>query len=410
MASITRYPWISHFLGSPTGYIVHLQKGSVRHQGVGQAFWYRPANSVLSEVPVDDQELPTLFHAITRDHQDVSVQANVTYRFIDPVAVSSRLDFGLEPAGAGPAAGREQVATIIGQLCQSHAIDQIATTTLARALERGVSQLRTVLTEALRADSRLLSTGIEILGVQVLAVRPESDVERALQTPVREQLQAEADRAVYERRAVAVERERTISENEMASQIELATRREHLVTQEGANARRAAGEKAAAGLIDAHASAERQGISADAEANQIRLVGEAAAAREAAAMEVYRGMEQATLLAVALREAAGSLPNIGNLTITPDLLSGALAGLFREPAGSTVPAAPFRPLHTAAAPNSRNSWTGTPPAARPNSSSAPAAAPSRTSRSATTGSPPPWRGSGARLRPSGAAPTWNAPT
>ncbi|GAA3312047.1 SPFH domain-containing protein [Arthrobacter ramosus] len=343
MASIKRYPWISHFLGSPTGYVVHLQKGTVRHQGVGQAFWYRPVNSVLSEVPVDDQELPTLFHAITRDHQDVSVQANVTYRFIDPVAVSARLDFALQPAGPGagpaPATGKEQVATIIGQLCQSHAIDQITTTTLAQALERGVSQLRTVLTEALRADTRLASTGIEILGVQVLAVRPESDVERALQTPVREQLQAEADRAVYERRAVAVERERTISENEMASQIELATRREHLVAQEGANARRDAEEKAAAGLIQAQAAAERQGINATAEANQIRLVGEAAAAREAATMEVYAGMEQATLLALALREAAGSLPSIGNLTITPDLLSGALAGLFQNPASRVVPAA-----------------------------------------------------------------------
>ncbi|MGO4583997.1 SPFH domain-containing protein [Arthrobacter sp. 2RAF6] len=343
MASIKRYPWISHFLGSPTGYVVHLQKGSVRHQGVGQAFWYRPVNSVLSEVPVDDQELPTLFHAITRDHQDVSVQANVTYRFIDPVAVSARLDFALQPAGSGAgtvqATGKEQVATIIGQLCQSHAIDQIATTTLAQALERGVSQLRSVLADALRADARLASTGIEILGVQVLAVRPESDVERALQTPVREQLQAEADRAVYERRAVAVERERTISENEMASQIELATRREHLVAQEGTNARREAEEKAAAGLIQAQASAERQGINATAEANQIRLVGEAAAAREAATMEVYRGMEHTTLIALALREAAGSLPSIGNLTITPDLLSGALAGLFQNPAGKADPAA-----------------------------------------------------------------------
>lgn len=339
MASIKRYPWISHFLGSPTGYVVHLQKGEVRHRGVGQAFWFRPANSVLSEVPVDDQELPTLFHAITRDHQDVSVQANVTYRFIDPVAVSNRLDFGLQTAAAAPATGKEQVATIIGQLCQSHAIDQIATTTLAEALERGVSQLRTILTGALSADARLLSTGIEILGVQVLAVRPESDVERALQTPVREQLQAEADRALYERRAVAVERERTISENEMASQIELATRREHLVAQEGANARRQAEEKAAAGLIEAQASAERKGISATAEANQVRIVGEATAAREAATMEVYSGMEQATLLALALRDAAGSLPNIGNLTITPDLLSGALAGLFREPASGAAPAA-----------------------------------------------------------------------
>jgi regulator of protease activity HflC (stomatin/prohibitin superfamily) len=336
MPSIKRYPWISHFLGSPTGYVVHLQKGEVKHQGVGQAFWFRPANSVLSEVPVVDQELPTLFHAMTGDHQDVSVQANVTYRFIDPVTVSNRLDFGLPIGGVAPATGKEQVATIIGQLCQSHAIDHIATTTLAEALERGVSQLRNVLSEALRTDARLQSTGIEILGVQVLAVRTEADVERALQTPVRERLQAEADRAVYERRAVAVERERTISENEMASQIELATRREHLVAQEGANARREAEEKAAARLIDAHASAERQGLTATAEANQIRLVGEADASREAAVMEVFKGMDQATLLALAMREAAGSLPQIGNLTITPDLLSGALAGLFKEPAAGAV--------------------------------------------------------------------------
>ena len=336
MATIKRYPWISHFLGSPTGYVVHLQKGAIRHQGVGQAFWFRPASSVLSEVPVDDQELPTLFHAITRDHQDVSVQANVTYRFVDPVSVASRLDFGLQQAGPATAGGKEQVATIIGQLCQSHAIDHIATTTLAQSLEHGVSELRNLLTDALRTDTRLLSTGIEILGVQVLAVRPESEVERALQTPVREQLQAEADRAVYERRAVAVERERTISENEMASQIELAARREHLVAQEGANARREAEEQAAAGLIQANAEAERQGIGAVAEANQVRLVGEAAAAREAAVMEVYRGMDQATLLALAFREAAGSLPNIGNLTVTPDLLSGALAGLFREPGAAAL--------------------------------------------------------------------------
>ena len=336
MATIKRYPWISHFLGSPTGYVVHLQKGAVRHRGVGQAFWFRPAASVLSEVPVDDQELPTLFHAITRDHQDVSIQANVTYRFVDPVSVASRLDFGLQQAGQATSGGKEQVATIIGQLCQSHAIDHVATTTLAQSLERGVSELRQLLTEALSADTRLASTGIEILGVQVLAVRPESEVERALQTPVREQLQAEADRAVNERRAVAVERERTISENEMASQIELASRRERLVAQEGANARREAEEQAAAGLVQANAEAERRGIGATAEANRIRLVGQAEAAREAAAMEVYRGMDQATLLALAVREAAGSLPNIGNLTVTPDLLSGALAGLIREPGSAAA--------------------------------------------------------------------------
>src|SRR4029453_8448552 len=117
-------------------------------------------------------------------------------------------------------------------------------------------------------------------------------------------------------------------------QIELATRREHLVAQEGANARREAEEKAAAGLIQTRGSAEQLGITSAAEANRLRQLGEARAAQEAAAMAVYRDMEQSTLLALALREAAGKLPNIGNLTITPDLLSGALAGLLRAPGGA----------------------------------------------------------------------------
>ena len=55
-------------------------------------------------------------------------------------------------------------------------------------------------------------------------MRPEPDVERALQTPARELVQQEADRATFERRALAVDSERAIAENELANQIELATR------------------------------------------------------------------------------------------------------------------------------------------------------------------------------------------
>ncbi len=51
MAAIKRYPWTGHFPGSPTGYVVRLQKRAVRHQGVGHAFWFRPTASVLGEVP-----------------------------------------------------------------------------------------------------------------------------------------------------------------------------------------------------------------------------------------------------------------------------------------------------------------------------------------------------------------------
>ena len=46
-----------------------------------------------------------------------------------------------------------------------------------------------------------------MIGVRVVAIRPEPEVERALQTPTREQVQQNADAATYERRAKAVERE-----------------------------------------------------------------------------------------------------------------------------------------------------------------------------------------------------------
>ena len=42
------------------------------HDAAGAAFWFRPLTAVLSEVPVDDRELPLLFHARTSDFQDVT--------------------------------------------------------------------------------------------------------------------------------------------------------------------------------------------------------------------------------------------------------------------------------------------------------------------------------------------------
>jgi regulator of protease activity HflC (stomatin/prohibitin superfamily) len=337
MATITRYPGLRHFLGSPTGAVVHLRSGHVAHRGVGQAFWYRPGTSVLSEVPVDDQELPVLFHATTRDHQDVTVQVNVTYRFADPALVSQRLDFSIDPdTGAATTSGRDQVATIVGQLAQSLATDHLAAVPLTTALAQGVSEVRALLADALTTDARLASTGIEVLGVHVLAVRPESDVERALQTPLREQVQAEADRSTYERRALAVERERAISENELASKIELATRRERLVAQEGANLRREAEETAAAALVEAKAAAKRRDLTSASKAEEIRRLGEADNAKFRTVMDVYEGMDRSTILAVAMRDLAGALPQIGNLTITPDLLSGALASLLGTGAGTGV--------------------------------------------------------------------------
>lgn len=166
--------------------------------------------------------------------------------------------------------------------------------------------------------------------VRVVAVRPEAEVERALRTPARERIQQEADRATYERRAVAVQRERAIAENELASQIELARQEEQLVEQRGTNARREAEEGAAADAVRTEAEAERRVRLAAADAEAARRTGEARAAAQAEWLRVHGDADAATLRALAVDRLAENLPRIDSVTVSPDVLTGLLATLGRQ--------------------------------------------------------------------------------
>jgi regulator of protease activity HflC (stomatin/prohibitin superfamily) len=148
-----------------------------------------------------------------------------------------------------------------------------------------------------------------------------------LRTPTREQVQQDADKATFERRAVAVERERAIGENELQTRIELARREEQLVAQRGANARRESEEAAAANQISTEAEARRTQRLAEARAAATRVTGVAEGEAEAAHVAAYRELPEAILLGLALKELAANLPKIDSLVLTPDLLAPVLARL-----------------------------------------------------------------------------------
>ncbi|MGY0021154.1 SPFH domain-containing protein [Streptomyces sp. YJ-C3] len=334
MADITkRFGW-RHLRTAPTSHVRHHRSGRLAHDGSGLSFWFRPLTAALSEVPVDDRELAMTFHARTADFQDVAVQATVTYRIADPAVAAERLDFSVDPdTGVWRGAPLEQLATLLTESAQQHALEVLARTPLAAALADGVPAVRERITQGLGEEPRLPATGIEIVAVRVMAVRPEPEVERALRTPARELIQQEADRATYERRAVAVERERTIAENELASQIELARREEQLVEQRGANSRREAEEKAAADAVRVGAEADRAVRLARAEAEGAREVGEARAQAQAAWLRVHGDVDVATLHALTGTRLAENLPRIDSVTVSPDVLTGLLArlGAHQEP-------------------------------------------------------------------------------
>ncbi|MEU6382472.1 SPFH domain-containing protein [Streptomyces bauhiniae] len=356
MADITRRLGWRHLRGVPTAHIRHHRSGTLVHDGPGLSFWFRPLTAALSEVPVDDRELAMTFHARTHDFQDVAVTATVTYRIADPATAAARLDFSIDPdTGVWRGAPLEQLGTLLTETAQQHAMDVIARTPLAAALVDGAAAVRERVTAGLGAEPRLPATGIEVVAVRVMALRPEPEVERALRTPAREQVQQEADRATYERRAVAVERERAIAENELASRIELARREERLVEQRGTNARREAEEEAAADAVRAQAEAARSVKLAEAEATRTarlaeaeaertvriaraeaeaaRETGEARAVERAAWLRVHTeaGVDGAEALrALTAARLAENLPRVDSVTVSPDVLTGLLARLTGE--------------------------------------------------------------------------------
>lgn len=348
---IRRWGW-RHLRSAPTAHIRHHRRGELVHDGPGMSFWFRALTAAISEIPVDDRELTMAFHARTADFQDVTVQATVTYRVSDPATAAARLDFSVDPdTGVWRGTPLEQLSTLLTETAQQHALDVLARTPLSAALVDGVASVRERISEGLAEEPRLSATGIAVVAVRVVAIRPEPEVERALRTPAREQIQQEADRATYERRAVAVERERAIAENELASRIELARREVQLVDQHGINARREAEESAAADAVRAEAEADRTVRLARAEADAAREVGGARAQAQAAWLRVHADVDSSTLHALAIARLAENLPRIDSLTLSPDVVTGLLAKLGGSggssgPGGQPGQAAPVRSEHS----------------------------------------------------------------
>ncbi|MEV0455632.1 SPFH domain-containing protein [Catellatospora methionotrophica] len=336
MADVSRRFFMRHLRSTPTNWVRHSVRGRAKREGLGLAFWYRPLTAVLSEVPVDDRELPLLFHARTSDFTDVTVQATVTYRVADPAVAVGRLDFSIDPyTGKARARPLDQIATLLAELAQQPALDLLTRLPLAEALTE-VAGVREAVSAALGNEPRLSDLGVQVVSARVVAIRPEPELERALQTPTREAVQVEADRATFARRAQAVEQERGIAENELQNKIELARREQQLVEQNGANTRRKAELVAAAQLVEAQGRAEREKLLNAAEAEKEQLLAEARAAgvralgvaegeAEAAKLAAYRDLPPAVLQGLALRELAGQLPEIGQLTVTPDVVTNLLS-------------------------------------------------------------------------------------
>ena len=315
MADITRFLFLRHLRGDNASYVLQHRNGRQVRAGRGLQFWFLPLTASLTELPMDDRELPILFHGRTQDFQDVAVQGVITWRVIDPELLGSRVDFNIDTAtGRWLQQPLEKVALLITQLAQQLAWEHVSLHSLRAVLVDGAQEIRTRVLAGLGADEGLAAMGLQVASVRISDVSPTSEVEKALQLPTREAIQQEADKATFERRALAVERERAIAENELQNQIELARREEDLISQRGDNDRRRVTQEAESARIEVQARVQRERLQAEAKAAGIREVEAARVASERERIDIYRDLPQSVMMGLAARELAGQLPPIEHLS------------------------------------------------------------------------------------------------
>ncbi len=326
MATIRNFGLFAQLRSEASSHIIRYRSGRAVRSGRGLAFWFMPQRASIAELPMDDREMGLYLNGRSQDFQDIAVQGRISWRIADPERLAGRVDFtiGLS-SGQRQGEPLDQIEGRLSGLAHQAAAQYLIEQPVRALLDAGPEPLRQRIETALTGTPALADIGVEIITVRLSSIAPSSELERALQTPTFEALQQKADEAMFERRALAVDKERAIAENELANKTELARREKLLIAEEADNARARAVAVAEAGRVEA-----------DAEAARIRTVEAAKAEAEHERIAIYRDLSGQILLGLAARELAGKLDTIEHLNVTPDLLA-ALVGEFRKPPAASEP-------------------------------------------------------------------------
>lgn len=321
MVQISRFGFVAHARGDASVQVLAFRQGRVRRSGRGLSFLFTPASTSIVEVPMDDRQTTLFANGRTADFQPVSVQGAIDWRVVDPELLAGRVDFTVNLAsGTWAKDPLARIDGILNGIATQAVLDRLARLAVRALLDEGVEPARTAILAALRAAAPEAELGIQVADVRVTSVAPSSELERALQTPTVEALQQKADEATFARRALAVEKERAIAENELANRTALAQQEAELIEREAQNAR-----------ARATSEAEARQIGSAAEADSIRAVEAARAEAEQARIAIYRDLPPHVLTGLAARDFAQQAGKIRQLTITPELGQAIAAAL--RPAG-----------------------------------------------------------------------------
>ena len=336
---------IRYAKSSPTTYLIQYRGGQPVREGAGLAFFYFAPSASLVSIPMESVDAPFMFNEVSADFQEVTVQGQVTYRVADPKLLASLMNFTLQPNGA------DYVSEDPNKLPQRvvNAVQvQLRAALQGQALQGLLSQsegLVQSVREGLRQPDGLPSLGLELVSLAILAIKPTPDTARALEATVREQILKRADDALYQRRNSAIEQERAIKENELATELELERLNTEIAVETKKRQIRETQMEAERAVLEKRQqiqAQEMQGrISQEKENETLTALRAGNAQREAdaraygmaALVRTVSGVDpkvlqalalgsadSGTIIAAAFQDLAQNAGKIGELNISPDLL------------------------------------------------------------------------------------------
>jgi len=331
---------IKYFKANPTTFVVQYLKGSIKRQGVGLSFFYFAPSTSLVAVPMASQDVPYMLKETTADFQEITIQGQFVFRIADAPKLAGMMNYTLadnakDYVANDPEKLPNRILNLVQVLMRAE-IQQLPLRNVLTASRTLVAAVR----EQLKTSDVLASLGIEVVDLAIQAIRPAPETSRALEASVREALLREADEATYARRNAAIEQERSIKENELRTELAVESKKREL-RENQVEADRAVKEKER--LIhkeemDAQVALEtkRQELVDLATANE-RKQGEAKAHGIEKMMDALNkidpklfeaisasGANPDLIIAQAFKALAANSGKIGQLNITPDLLSGLL--------------------------------------------------------------------------------------
>lgn len=303
---------------TPTTFVIHYRRGKIVRSGSGLAFFCFGPFAEIAHIPVSSVDVPFVFNEVTSDFQEATLQGQLTYRIQDAQRVAGLLDFSVDHSGRYRS---EDPGKLNDRLVHAAQILARAFTQRHKLADLLISSspLVTEVLEGLKSSEAVKMLGLEVLGLSILSISGTPEMAKALQADAREQLLRKADEAVFERRNAAVEMERRIKENELNTEIAVEQKRRQVrETQMQADI---AVEQQRTALVDQKVENERKEAAARAESLRATLEPLKDVDWHTLLAASSGAADPRTMIAMAFRDLADGAAKIGNLNISPDLLS-----------------------------------------------------------------------------------------